>query len=110
MDETSFFLSDRWSNWRTRGSVIPQSVHLPCRRLYRSTNALLRSRWDLFCATRVWLLDEYHDADLRAEQLLQDDCRPSDLRLFLENSVSGFMVSQPGQRFMDVNIAVIDRI
>ena len=110
MDETSFFLSDRWSNWRTRGSVIPQSVHLPCRRLYRSTNALLRSRWYLFCATRVWLLDEYHDADLRAEQLLQDDCSPSDLRLFLENSVSGFRVSQPGQRFMDVNIAVIDRI
>ncbi len=110
MDETSFFLSDRWSNCRTRWSVVPQSVHLPCRRLYRSTNALLRSRWDLFCATRVWLLDAYHEAERWAEQLLQDDCRPSDLRLFLENSVSGFRVAQPGQRFMDVNIAVIDRI
>ena len=68
-------------------------------RLYLLTNVLLRVRWYWFCATRVVGLSLYHLADLRAEQLLHEDCSPSDLRLFLENSVSGFGVSHPGQRF-----------
>ncbi len=43
-------------------------------------------------------------------QDLHEVCRPSGLRLFLENSVTGRSMAQLGQRFMAVNIAVVDRI
>ena len=83
-------LSDRWSNCRTLWSVMPQSVHLPWRRLYRSTNALFLLRWYLFCATRVCGFSLYHLAEPAAEHFLQDDCSPSVLRLFLEYSAVCF--------------------
>ena len=69
---------------------MPQSVHLPYSRLYRSTNALFLLRWYLFCTTRVWGFSLYHRAEPFAVHFLQDDCSPSVLRLFLEYSAVGF--------------------
>ena len=108
ISETFFRLSSRWSNWMTRWSVVPQSVHLPCMRLYLSTKALLRARWYWFCVTRMDGLFLYHLAERWAEQLLQADCRPSDLRLFFENTSSGRVRPQAEQRFIGTNVAVDD--
>lgn len=79
-------------------------------RLYRSTNALLRVRWYLFWITRVVGFSLYHLAERWAEQLLQADWSPSDLRLFFENTSSGRVRPQAEQRFIRANVAVVDRI
>ena len=79
-------------------------------RLNRSTNALLRVRWYLFWATRVVGFSLYHLAERWAEQLLQADWSPSDLRLFFENTSSGRVRPQAEQRFIIANVAVVDRI
>lgn len=110
MSETFLRLSSRWSNWSTRWSVVPQSLHLPKMRLNRSTNALLRVRWYLFWITRVVGFSLYHLAERWAEQLLQADWSPSDLRLFFENTSSGRVRPQAEQRFIRANVAVVDRI
>jgi len=85
-------------------------MHLPKMRLYLSTNALLRVRWYLFCVTRIDGLLWYHLAERWAEQLLQADWSPSDLRLFFENTSSGRVRPQAEQRFIRANVAVVDRI
>jgi hypothetical protein len=79
-------------------------------RLNLSTNALLRVRWYLFWITRVVGFSLYHLAERWAEQLLQADWSPSDLRLFFENTSSGRVRPQAEQRFIGANVAVVDRI
>jgi hypothetical protein len=100
ISDTFFRLLSRWSNWSTRWSVVPQSVHLPYRRLYRSTKDLLRCLCCWFWTTRVSGDFLYHFAELAAQQLLQLACSPSFLDLFFEKLVSGWVVPQAPHRFM----------
>lgn len=67
-------------------------------------------RWYWFWATRTDGLLWYHLAERWAEQLLQAVWRPSDLRLFFENTSSGRVRPQAEQRFIRANVAVVGRM